>query len=132
MDEPLNKYEITKAKAISEHYGVENIIIENDYYDDIENNLKTSLDVIFLEVINESNTHNVPDGAESHFKITIVSDIFEDMRPVQRHQKIYEILKVEMKKIHAIAIHPYTTNEWKDISGEDLKSPNCLGGENAE
>ena len=81
--------------------------------EDIENNLKTSLDVIFLEVINESNTHNVPDGAESHFKITIVSDIFEDMRPVQRHQKIYEILKVEMKKIHAIAIHPYTTNEWK-------------------
>ena len=74
--------------------------------EDIENNLKTSLDVIFLEVINESNTHNVPDGAESHFKITIVSDIFEDMRPVQRHQKIYEILKVEMKKIHAIAIHP--------------------------
>ena len=59
--------------------------------EDIENNLKTSLDVIFLEVINESNTHNVPDGAESHFKITIVSDIFEDMRPVQRHQKIYEI-----------------------------------------
>ena len=57
--------------------------------EDIENNLKTSLDVIFLEVINESNTHNVPDGAESHFKITIVSDIFEDMRPVQRHQKIY-------------------------------------------
>ena len=100
--------------------------------EDIENNLKTSLDVIFLEVINESNTHNVPDGAESHFKITIVSDIFEDMRPVQRHQKIYEILKVEMKKIHAFAIHPYTTNEWKDISGEDLKSPNCLGGENAE
>ena len=49
--------------------------------EDIENNLKTSLDVIFLEVINESNTHNVPDGAESHFKITIVSDIFEDMRP---------------------------------------------------
>ena len=72
--------------------------------EDIENNLKTSLDVIFLEVINESNTHNVPDGAESHFKITIVSDIFEDMRPVQRHQKIYEILKVEMKKIRAIAL----------------------------
>ena len=49
-----------------------------------------------------------------------------------RHQKIYEILKTEMKKIHAIAIHPYTNDEWKDISGEDLTSPNCLGGENAE
>ena len=100
--------------------------------EDIENNLMTSLDISFMEVINESNMHNVPDGAESHFKITIVSDIFEDMRPVKRHQKIYEILKDEMKKIHAIAIHPYTINEWKDISGEDLKSPNCLGGENAD
>jgi len=66
--------------------------------EDIENNLKTSLDVIFLEVINESNMHNVPDGAESHFKITIVSDIFEDMRPVQRHQKIYEIFVISFKK----------------------------------
>ena len=55
--------------------------------EDIENNLKTSLDVIFLEVINESNTHNVPDGAESHFKITIVSDIFEDNGPVYRSKK---------------------------------------------
>mgnify|MGYP001252910250 FL=1 len=100
--------------------------------EDIENNLKTNLDISFIEVINESNMHNVPDGAESHFKITIVSDLFENMRPVQRHQKIYEILKIEMKKIHAIAIHPYTTNEWKDISGEDLNSPDCLGGDNAE
>ena len=42
--------------------------------------------------------HNVPDGAESHFKITVVSNVFEQLRPVQRHQKIYEILKTEMKK----------------------------------
>ena len=34
--------------------------------EDIENNLKTSLDVIFLEVINESNTHNVPDLSLIH------------------------------------------------------------------
>ena len=62
--------------------------------EDIENNLKTNLDISFIEVINESNMHNVPDGAESHFKITIVSDLFENMRPVQRHQKVYEILKI--------------------------------------
>ena len=100
--------------------------------EDIENNLKDNLDVSFLEVINESNMHNVPDGAESHFKITVVSNVFDQLRPVQRHQKIYEILKTEMKKIHAIAIHLYTNDEWKDISGKDLTSPNCLGGENAE
>ena len=98
--------------------------------EDIENNLKDNR-CYFFEVINESNMHNVPDGAESHFKITVVSNVFDQLRPVQRHQKIYEILKTEMK-IHAIAIHPYTNDEWKDISGEDLTSPNCLGGENAE
>ena len=97
--------------------------------DDIEQNLKNNLEIYFLEVINESNMHNTPDGAESHFKITVVSDFFEEMRAVQRHQKIYQILSEEMKKIHAIAIHPFTRNEWKDISGDDLKSPNCLGGE---
>ena len=98
--------------------------------EDIENNLKTNLDISFMEVINESNMHNVPDGAESHFKITIVSDLFENMRPVQRHQKVYEILKIEMKKIHAIAIHPFTPDEWKDKTGNELNSPECLGGGN--
>ena len=100
--------------------------------DDIEQNLKNNLEIYFLEVINESNMHNTPDGAESHFKITVVSEFFEEMPALQRHQKIYQILSEEMKKIHAIAIHPFTRNEWKDISGDDLKSPNCLGGENAE
>ena len=42
--------------------------------DDIELNLKNNLEIYFLEVINESNMHNTPDGAESHFKITVVSD----------------------------------------------------------
>ena len=34
--------------------------------EDIENNLKDSLDVSFLEVINESNMHNVPDLSLIH------------------------------------------------------------------
>ena len=33
--------------------------------DDIELNLKNNLEIYFLEVINESNMHNTPDGAES-------------------------------------------------------------------
>ena len=39
----------------------------------IEDQLNTGLDPWHLEVINESPNHNVPDGAESHFKIIIVS-----------------------------------------------------------
>ena len=74
----------------------------------IEKKLNSGIDTLFLEVINESPNHNVPDGAESHFKIVIVSDEFKDLRAVQRHQLIYKVLKEEMKLIHAIAIHPFT------------------------
>ena len=42
--------------------------------DEIENKLNDDLNPWFLEVINESPNHNVPDGAESHFKIVIVSE----------------------------------------------------------
>ena len=74
----------------------------------IEKKLNSGIDTLFLEVINESPNHNVPDGAESHFKIVIVSDEFKDLRAVQRHQLIYKVLKEEMKLIHAIATVSYT------------------------
>tara|TARA_B110000483_G_C18173844_1_gene534298 strand:+ start:1682 stop:1990 length:309 start_codon:yes stop_codon:yes gene_type:complete len=96
--------------------------------DDIKVKLDSDLDPWFLDVINESPNHNVPEGAESHFKVIVVSSSFKDLRVVQRHQKIYSILDEEMKKIHAIAIHPYTPEEWKDKTGEELESPKCLGG----
>ncbi len=42
LDEPLNKFEIYKAKAIAEFYGVENIIVDNNFMNDIGNTLKAS------------------------------------------------------------------------------------------
>ena len=50
----------------------------------IEEKLKSEMSSVYIEVINESPNHNVPDGSESHFKIIVVSDEFENMRPVQR------------------------------------------------
>ena len=96
----------------------------------IEDKLEKGLEPWHLEVINESPNHNVPDGAESHFKIVIVSEKFFDIRAVKRHQLIYSVLAEEMKKIHAIAIHPFTPEEWKDKTGNELNSPECLGGGN--
>ena len=98
--------------------------------DEIENKLNDDLNPWFLDVINESPNHNVPDGAESHIKIVIVSEKFLDFRAVKRHQLIYSILNEEMKKIHAIAIHPFTPEEWKEKTGENLDAPRCLGGGN--
>ncbi|SER81241.1 BolA protein [Nitrosomonas sp. Nm51] len=51
----------------------------------IENKLQP-LQPQFLEVINESNKHNVPAGAQSHFKVIIVSNQFSGKRLVVRHQ----------------------------------------------
>ena len=96
--------------------------------ENIEEKLKTKISSLFVEVINESPNHNVPDGAESHFKVTIVSDEFENLRPVQRHQLIYKVLSDEMKLIHAIAIHPFTKTEWERSNKSSLDSPDCLGG----
>tara|TARA_Y200000002_G_scaffold380586_1_gene392441 strand:+ start:833 stop:1138 length:306 start_codon:yes stop_codon:yes gene_type:complete len=96
--------------------------------DKIEEKLKTGISSLFIEVINESPNHNVPDGAESHFKVTVVSDEFENMRPVQRHQLIYKVLSEEMKLIHAIAIHPFTKIEWDSNNQSSVDSPDCLGG----
>ncbi len=96
--------------------------------DKIEEKLKTEISSRFVEVINESPNHNVPDGAESHFKVTVVSDEFENLRPVQRHQLIYKVLSDEMKLIHAIAIHPFTNTEWESNNQSSSDSPDCLGG----
>jgi BolA protein len=94
----------------------------------IEERLKTEIVSLFVEVINESPNHNVPDGAESHFKVTVVSDEFENLRLVQRHQLIYKVLSDEMKLIHAIAIHPFTKTEWESNNKSSSDSPDCLGG----
>lgn len=41
--------------------------------------LTQHLSPVHLEVINESYMHNVPKGAESHFKVLVVSDKFQDL-----------------------------------------------------
>ena len=50
----------------------------------VENLIRTKLEVgfsshnfLYLEIVNESYKHNVPEGAESHFNVLVVSDAFE-------------------------------------------------------
>ncbi len=83
-----------------------------------------------LEVINESVMHNVPDGSESHFKVVIVTAAFEGKGLVARHRLVNECLKAELSgKIHALALHAMTPDEWFDRAGQSTDSPPCAGGE---
>ncbi|MEO9656340.1 BolA/IbaG family iron-sulfur metabolism protein [Marinomonas sp.] len=95
----------------------------------IEAQLKSAFNVEHIELVNESYKHNVPAGSESHFKLILVSDDFNGKMKVKRHQLVYGALATEMDLIHALAMHPYTTEEWAKLAKNVPSSPNCLGGE---
>ncbi|ADZ91403.1 BolA family protein [Marinomonas mediterranea] len=90
--------------------------------------IERTFDSEVLDLTNESYMHNVPEGSESHFKLTLVSNEFSGKRLVQRHQMIYGALTEQMQKIHALALHLYTTDEWAKRSNSAPLSPNCHGG----
>lgn len=96
----------------------------------IEKKLLSAFSPLHLDVINESNNHNVPSGSESHFKVTIVSNHFEGERLIKRHRAINSVLSEELaEKIHALALHTYTEKEWHTYyEGNTPLSPNCVGG----
>ena len=95
----------------------------------IEQKLTTALSPAHLEVINESNNHNVPAGSESHFKVVIVSDEFNGKPLIARHRQVNSVLSEEVNgKIHALALHTFTAEDWVKKNGEAPMSPPCLGG----
>ena len=98
----------------------------------IEEKITAGLSPGHLEVINESNNHNVPKGSESHFKLIVVSAQFEGQRTLHRHRMVYAILEQELAgSVHALALHTYTEQEWRDIEAAP-DSPSCRGGMKVE
>lgn len=86
-------------------------------------------DPLHLEVINESGSHNVPKGSETHFKVVMISDKFEGLQLIQRHRLVNEILHEELAgPIHALSLHLYTSQDWEKRFGAVPPSPPCRGG----
>ncbi len=81
----------------------------------------------YIDVLNESNRHNVPPGSESHFKVVVVSDEFDGKRLIGRHRLVNQVLAEELEsEIHALSIHTYTQQEWQE-SDDVPRTPNCRG-----
>ncbi|KGJ90232.1 transcriptional regulator BolA [Thalassotalea sp. ND16A] len=95
----------------------------------IEEKLNQAFSPFHLEVINESNMHNVPEGSESHFKVTIVSEKFDGLRLIGRHREVNSVLADELANhIHALAMHTYTPQQWQTMNADKVpNSPNCMG-----
>jgi len=99
----------------------------------IEQKLASGLQILHLEVVNESGQHNVSPGSESHFKVVVVSPDFAGKNLVAQHRVVYKLLGDELKgKIHALALHTYTEQGWRDTHGTAPMSPACLGGKSRE
>ncbi len=95
----------------------------------LESAIQSALAPSYLDVIDESYMHNVPDGAQSHFKVTVVSDAFEGKRLLARHREINALAADALAgPVHALALHTYTPNEWEAKGGQAIASPQCLGG----
>ena len=91
----------------------------------IEHTLSDNFQLSHLEVINESHMHSGP-NTETHFKVVLVSEEFKDVKLVQRHRKINELLKYELENgVHALSLHLFTMDEWKEKDEYVKDSPPC-------
>lgn len=68
-----------------------------------------------LELVDNSHEHAGHSGndmeGESHFQLSIVAEVFEELPLVKRHQLIYMILGDIMSQIHALQIRALTPQE---------------------
>ena len=85
----------------------------------------TLLQPQYLDVIDESHMHSR--GTETHYKAVVVSERFEGLSRVKRHQLVYGTLGELMGEFHALALHTYTPAEWA-ATGAAPASPVCAGG----
>lgn len=71
-----------------------------------------------IEIEDESRLHAghvgnpQKDGqGETHFRLRIVSNAFQDDSRIARHRRVFDALREEMKHIHALSITPRTFGE---------------------
>ena len=93
---------------------------------EIQQKLQAAFSPVHLEVINESDNHNVPKGSESHFKVVLVAPEFDGLKLLERHRLVNETLAEQLAGgVHALAVHTYTEAEWAERFGDTPMSPPC-------
>jgi BolA family transcriptional regulator, general stress-responsive regulator len=75
----------------------------------METKLREAFQPSALEVIDESAQHHGHSGArpdgESHFRVKIIANAFQDKSRVEQHRMINAVLALELKeRVHALAI----------------------------
>jgi len=80
-----------------------------------------------LVLENESHTHQVPEGFETHFKLEMTAEVFEGLTRLARQQLVMNELKSEFETgLHALTMRLKAPSE--KPSFEDFNSPVCMSG----
>lgn len=91
----------------------------------IELLLNEQFNLELCDVINESFMHRVPENAETHFKVILVSSSFEGISRIARHKLVKQILSQEFRQgLHALSLSLYSPTEWQKNS-DIIPSPKC-------
>lgn len=95
----------------------------------IEARLAGALAPVHLELVDESHMHSGP-ARETHFNLVVVSAAFDGLRPVRRHQLVYDSLQAELDTgLHALTLRTLSPSEWQAAQGPLASpSPACMGG----
>ncbi|XP_019875160.1 bolA-like protein DDB_G0274169 isoform X2 [Aethina tumida] len=103
--------------------------VENPVENAIKTKLIKELNTSYVDVINESYMHNVPKGSETHFKVVVVSEKFNNLPLIKRHRLVNDVLKEELQNgVHALSILAKTPDQWNECDKNVEPSPNCRGG----
>lgn len=95
--------------------------------------LTRALSPVHLEVNDESHMHSVPPGAESHFRVVVVSAGFVGKSLVARHREVHAACADELRAgLHALAIEALTPEQWAARGEQARESPACRGGSKAD
>lgn len=80
-----------------------------------------------FEIDNESHLH-AGNQTQTHFRLVIVSEQFEQQSLLIRHRRVQEILQPERDGgMHALSLHTFTPAEWQAKGETAAPSPACAG-----
>lgn len=94
----------------------------------IEDKLRIAFTPTVLEVKDDSHLHaghaGAPAGGQSHFRVLIVSPMFDGMGRVMRQRKVNEVLGDELRtQIHALTMKTLTPTEHGALKTGDRVDP---------
>ncbi len=84
--------------------------------DTIRTKLLAAFAPVRLDIVDESHRHvghaGAREGGESHFRVRVVSAVFEGMGRVERQRRVYSILSEELAgPVHALALELKSPSE---------------------